>query len=224
MVRILADPWGSDAHITIGDKDSVLAIKRAWALELGELASLRKADVDHLKQFITQPVDHIRVPYGRLTESFPRQCVFIGTTNSGEYLRDTTGNRRFWPIKVEQCEFVALTRDRDQLMAEARVAWALGESLYLDDEAIADTAGAEQSARVFVDEWVGALREFLSKPVEGFPLRFTTHDLFHGFGPFGEWKETRAEQMRAAEALAVLGYAKTRAMVNGARAYFWELK
>jgi predicted P-loop ATPase len=220
-VKILSDPWFSDAMINIGDKDAVLAMRLAWVMELGELSSMRKADIDQLKQFISQPTDRIRVPYGRLTETFPRQSIFIGTTNSSEYLKDTTGNRRFWPVKVRQCDFEKLVRDRAQLLAEARVAYELGEHLYLDkhEETI---AAQEQAARVFVDEWVGVLGVFLKSKKENFPRdKFSLWDLFSDFGPLADSKCDRPNQMRAAEALRLLGYEKSRARAGDDRQYFW---
>jgi predicted P-loop ATPase len=220
-VRILADPWFSDAMINIGDKDAVLAMRLAWVMELGELSSMRKADIDQLKQFISQPTDRIRVPYGKLTETFPRQSIFIGTTNSSEYLKDTTGNRRFWPVKVTQCDFDALTKNRNQLLAEAKVAYEMGESLHLGEE-IEEMATREQSKRVFVDEWVNIVGEFLSKKHENFPTnRFTLADIFSDFGPLHTSNLTRADQMRAAECLRLLGYSKKRGRMGHGFATYW---
>lgn len=221
-VRLLSEPWFTDAMINIGDKDAVLSMRSAWILELGELSSMRKADIDQLKQFISQPTDRIRVPYGKLTEAFPRQCIFIGTTNSSEYLKDTTGNRRFWPVSVTQCDFVALKRDRDQLLAEARFAWEMGEKLWLDDVLVEEIATREQEARVFVDEWTGMLQEFMSREQENFPTdKFTISDLFGDWGPWAGQFATPATQMRAANALRSLGYVKFRTMIKGDRRVHW---
>ncbi len=222
-VKMLADPWSSDAMIDIASKDAVLAMRLAWVMELGELSSMRKADIDQLKQFITQPVDRIRVPYGRLPETFPRQSIFIGTTNSSEYLKDTTGNRRFWPVTVSQCDFARLKKDRDQLLAEAKVFWEMGETLYLNSE-IEKVAQEEQSQRVFVDELVGQIEGFLNNPREGFPVEnFAISDLFGDFG-LPELRATPGHtpaQMRVASALRLLGYAKIRKRGNGSRRVTW---
>ncbi len=221
-VRILSEPWFSDAQLNIGDKDAILALRMAWVLEIGELSSMRRADIDTLKQFISQPTDRVRLPYGKLAEAFPRQCIFIGTTNSSEYLKDTTGNRRFWPVRVDQCKFEELERDRNQLLAEARFAYDLGEPLYLEEKAIEQQAINEQADRVFIDEWVNQLREFFEKNPDNFPTdKFTINDLFGEWGPFREWKATKGEQMRAADALRALGYDKVRAMQSGERTVLW---
>ncbi len=220
-VRILADPWFSDAMINVGDKDAVLAIRSAWVIELGELSAMRKAEIDLLKQFISQSVDRIRVPYGRLTESFPRQSVFIGTTNSSEYLKDTTGNRRFWPVKVTQCNFKRLSEDRTQLLAEAKFAYEMGEALHLDDR-LEKLAAREQDARVFIDEWVSKLQDFLESSPENFDVtEFTISDLFGEWGPFRNARDTTAEQMRAGAALRLLNYTKIRTQDKNNRRIVW---
>lgn len=220
-VRILADPWGSDAMISIGDKDAILAMRLAWVMELGELSSMRKADVDQLKQFISQPTDRIRVPYGKLTETFPRQSIFIGTTNSSEYLKDTTGNRRFWPVSVRDCDLEALSRDRDQLLAEAKVAYDLGETIYLPKET-EKVAQGEQAGRVFVDEWRYQLSDFLNNPKAEFPKSgFTLTDLFSDFGPWPHTSCDKASQMRAADVCRSLGLSKKRVQRNGVQKMLW---
>ena len=223
-VRIISDPWFSDAHLNIADKDSVLAMKRVWVMEMGELSGMRKADVDTLKEFITRTEDRIRVPYGRITESFPRQCIFVGTTNNDEYLKDLTGNRRFWPVKVTKCDFKGLEAARNQLLAEARLIWEMGEPLYLEDEAAQKGAMEEQENRVFVDALVDHLGNFFENPDENFPKdKFTTMDLFSDFGPMAKYHATTIEQMRAASCLKVLGYEKKRVRIGkGSRKVFWE--
>jgi predicted P-loop ATPase len=224
-VKILADPWFSDAAIDVGDKDSVLALQGVWVLEMGELSGLRKADVDSLKQFVSQATDRIRVPYGRLTESFPRQSIFIGTTNPGDYLKDTTGNRRFWPVSVEQCEFAKLKADRDQLLAEAVFKYDLGEDLHLAHGEEEKLAAREQAKRTFVDEWVSAIGSFLKSKPENFDTKlFTISDLFSLNGPLNGHKDHRGEQMRVGDALRQLGYTRRKTRRDGAQAYLWSKK
>lgn len=221
-VRTLSEPWFTDAMINIGDKDAVLSMRSAWVMELGELSSMRKADIDQLKQFVSQSTDRIRVPYGKLTESFPRQCIFIGTTNSSEYLKDTTGNRRFWPVTVTQLDHAALKKDRDQLLAEARFAWDLGEPLYLEDSNVENIARGEQEQRVLIDEWTGMLESFFEKESENFPIaKFTISDLFGDFGPFPGRPATPSDQMRVANGLRMLGFEKLRMRGKGSRRVFW---
>ena len=111
--------WFSDTPIPIGDKDSFVAMRGKWIIELAELASLKKADLDRTKAFFSSPVDSYRPPYGREMVSIPRTAIFAGTVNLGEYLNDSTGARRFFPVEVGVIDLQGLRTDRDQLWAEA---------------------------------------------------------------------------------------------------------
>lgn len=111
--------WFSDTPIPLGDKDSYVGLRGKWIIELAELASLKKADLDKAKAFFSSPADSYRPPYGRELQTIPRCCVFAGTVNLGAYLTDTTGGRRFWPVKVGVIDLAGLAVDREQLWAEA---------------------------------------------------------------------------------------------------------
>lgn len=116
---LASEPWFTDTPIDIGNKDAYLAIQGKWIVELGELTSLKRADIDRAKAFFTSPSDRFRSPYGRTTDDYPRMCIFAGTVNPDEYLTDPTGNRRFWPLKCGVIDLAALAEDRAQLWAEA---------------------------------------------------------------------------------------------------------
>ncbi len=225
-VRTLSEPWFSDGFINIGDKDGVLAMRSVWVVELGELSGMRKADVDQLKEFISRQSDRIRTPYGRLVENFPRQCIFIGTTNSDSYLKDPTGNRRFWPVKVGATDFRALEKDRNQLIAEAKVAYELGEKIYLDDDEVRELATSEQEKRVFEDEWVGKVKKIIYQDRDGItekldPQKFTIDDIL---ARLGITRDTKADQMRASDALKSAGFEPYRAYKEGIQARYWREK
>jgi putative DNA primase/helicase len=226
-VRILAHPWFSDSHIIIGDKDAVVNLRGIWCLEMGELAGMKKADSDMLKAFISQGSDRIRVPYGHRAEDFPRQNIFIGTSNNeeGDYIRDQTGGRRFWPVHVRQCRFEELARDRDQLMAEARVAWEFGEALYLDGGDAAREAVEEQELRTEQDGIVEEISKGMrDKNLKFNSERFSIMDLFSDFGPLSKMSSDMGNQRRAAEALRKLGYRKIRSRNGNERIKLWALK
>lgn len=229
-VRILAgDKWFSDAHINIADKDAVVSMRSVWVMEMGELSGMKKADVDILKQFVSRQVDRIRLPYGRLAENFPRQCIFVGTTNPGEYLRDTTGNRRFWPVEVGKCDFKSLKNDRDQLLAEAKFAYDLGEKLYLENPKTLMLATGIQKDKTFQDSLVETLSDFLSKKHENFDVNsFTIPELFSDVGAtpggLGGRDSGIFAQMRVAECLRILGFSKFRMSKNGVRKVVWRKK
>lgn len=130
--RILSgDDWFSDSYFDVRNKDAIFGLRSKWVIEVGELASLHKNDLDAMKAFITSPTDYARAHFGKKFEQIKRQCVFIGTTNNHEYLKDKTGNRRFWPVPIQECDQERLKATRDQLFAEAKVFLDLGEELWI---------------------------------------------------------------------------------------------
>lgn len=220
--RILASPWFSDAHIDIGNKDAVLAMQSVWILELGELSSVKRADLETVKSFVTRQTDRIRLPYGRIAVDLPRQCVFLGTTNKQNYFTDATGNRRFWPVNIGKCEFKKLERDRDQLLAEALFCWELQEPLYLENREVEKLAEGEQADRTFTDLWAEKLQTWLEKPPANFdPKRFLLSELFSEGAPFQFSKESLADQHRVGEALRWHGYKKVRVQEGKIRKVLW---
>jgi predicted P-loop ATPase len=163
LLRALAvkDEWFTDAlPLNAGGKEVIEALRGKWIVEVAELSGMRRADVEHVKAQLSRQVDRARMAYGRLVTEAPRQCIFIGTTNSQEYLKDTTGNRRFWPVTIVRFDIPALTADRDQLWAEAAMREAAGASIRLQEELYPDAARA-QERRTTADPYVGALQEHL---------------------------------------------------------------
>ena len=153
--------WFSDSPIgNTESKDAPLSLQGRWIIELGEMSVLSKSGVEALKAFVSSSIDHVRRPYGRLHEELRRQCVFIGTTNQDAYLKDQTGNRRFWPVGVGTMDIAALVADRDQLWAEAAAREVGEESLLLPQELWA-AAAAEQGSRMPDDPWADKLRDWL---------------------------------------------------------------
>lgn len=140
LVEVLAGKdYFSDTPFDMSrGKEAQEQVQGVWGYEIAELSAMSKADVNAIKAFISSKVDRYRVAYGSTVESFPRQCVLVGTTNEDTYLRDRTGNRRFWPVPVRHLintEWVA--RWRAQLFAEAF-------ALYLQGVAYTPTAEQEQ--------------------------------------------------------------------------------
>lgn len=129
MVETLASgPWYSDTPFEIGKgKESQEQVQGIWAYEMGELSQMGKSEITAIKAFITAKVDRYRPAYGRVIEEHPRQCVLVGTTNEATYLRDRTGNRRFWPIPVRHIIKIEwLEKYRAQLFAEAYTLYMQG--------------------------------------------------------------------------------------------------
>lgn len=168
LVSRLGMAWFSDSLQLSDTQDKTAAEKLQgfWVLEIGELAGLKKAEVETLRGFISRQDDKYRASFGRNVTSHPRQCVFVGTTNAESgYLRDTAGNRRFWPINVAggaDKKPWGLSQDEvNQVWAEATVLLNAGEKLYLDDKAVLAHAEREQREAMETDDREGMVREYL---------------------------------------------------------------
>ncbi|MBQ3330828.1 MAG: hypothetical protein IJG87_06585 [Ruminococcus sp.] len=139
----LGKKWYSDSLYTMSGKDAYEQLQGYWILEMGEMAATKKADIEQIKQFVSKQSDSYRAAYARRTQEHPRQCAFFGTTNDDEFLRDSTGGRRFWPVVVsdEGRELSDKLTDEtvDQIWAEILTRYRSGEPWYLspEDEAVA---------------------------------------------------------------------------------------
>lgn len=132
-----------------------------WIVEAGELKGMSKGDVATLKSYVSRQVDEVRLPYDHKPTIAPRQFVIIGTTNETEgYLKDNTGNRRFWPVRVERFDAARVRKDRDQLWAEAAHHEGTGESIRLDP-ALYAAAAEQQNARRTEDPFTAVLADAL---------------------------------------------------------------
>ena len=167
LIAKLGGEWFSDSLSLNDTKDKTAAEKLQgyWILEIGELAGLRKAEVETLRSFLSRQNDIYRASFGKRTTPHPRQCVFFGTTNAESgYLRDTTGNRRFWPVKTpgggSKRSWDVTQEDVLQIWAEVMHYVKAGEKLYLDPEVEA-LAKAEQREAMESDEREGLVREYL---------------------------------------------------------------
>lgn len=178
--RILFAPWFADSLPAMTDKDAALQLQGVWGVELSELAAMRgTSQVEVVKSFLTRTHDRFRPPYGRRTVEVPRQCVFLGTTNESQYLRDPTGNRRFWPVRCTAINLVELAIDRDQLLAEALAAYQSGVAWHLDaDEALLATS--EQAERQLVTELEQAVSEYLDRILANGTREITTREILTG--------------------------------------------
>ena len=151
------------------DKSGAEKLQGFWVVEIGELAGMKKADIEKVKAFLSTSDDKYRPSYGKVVESHPRQCIIIATVNGERgYLRDITGNRRFWIIRLHQKrQRRAWNFDecfRGQFWAEAKEIWKSGEKLFLEGEVLEEAERAQQSA-MEVDERSGMIEEYLETPL-----------------------------------------------------------
>jgi predicted P-loop ATPase len=160
VFRTLAEPWFSDTPIKIGDKDSLMTVQGLLLYEFSELDSLARSEETAIKAFITSVEDRFRPPYGTRMTTVPRRVVLCGTTNTEEFLRDATGGRRFWPVKVGQIDITGLRAMRDQLIAEAVARFDRGERWYPTPEEEAQWFRPAQEQWKLVDVWADILRAY----------------------------------------------------------------
>jgi predicted P-loop ATPase len=154
-LRVLAQPWFTDDIGDLGSKDAALQTRGAWVIELAELDAMARSEIGRIKAFMSRPIDRFRPPYGRRLVESPRQCVFAGTVNDSEYLRDASGGRRFWPVRceAEMIDIEGLGAVRDQLWAEATCLYFEGKPWWLDSEALNRSAREEQARRYEGGPW-----------------------------------------------------------------------
>jgi hypothetical protein len=210
-MRIMAikDDWYSDDLPLNADTQLVIERTRGiWVVEASELQGMRRGDVEHLKSFLSRTVDRARLAYGRTEAWVQRQFIVIGTTNSDDYLKDMTGNRRFWPVRIREFDIEALRRDIDQLYAEATEREAKGESIRLDPR-LWEAAAKEQQARMVGDDWAVLVAEKLADPnkkeAEMLRGKIKTIDLWKIIGkPVGQI--TREDSVRLAGVMRTLGW------------------
>ena len=165
ILERLGRKWFNNSLVDIKTKDALEQIQGSWINELAELAPTYKNDNEIVKAFISRTSDRFRSPYGRRTEEYPRQCVFAGSTNNLMFLKDRTGNRRFWPITGDKDRKIKnawdLSKDEiDQLWAEAFTYWAEGEPLVLEGE-LEEEALRIQLSHTEGGELVGLIEEYL---------------------------------------------------------------
>lgn len=165
-LQALASPaYFSDSMPTdLSSKDARDHVRGKWIVEMSELAQFRKSEIETVKAFISRQVEQFRPAYGRSEITYPRQCVFAGSTNASEYLVDDTGNRRFWVVPCRNIDIDGLKRDRDQLWAEAADRYLLGETWWLEGDM--ERIAAEQTdARRLFDPWQDEIETMLNEGV-----------------------------------------------------------
>lgn len=176
----LAGDWFSDSFSTVQGKEAYEQVRRAWIIEVGELAGMKKAEVETIKLFIAKREDQYRPAYGRQVEVFPRQCIFVGTTNESEFLRDPTGNRRFWVVSTpnsdNRIDFWPELTDEivHQIWAEAYHYFRKGEPLYLTGD-VESEATRIQAAHAEKDDRIGAVQKYLARKL---PKDWEERDLY----------------------------------------------
>lgn len=205
ILEKLGKGWFNNSLVDIKTKDTMEQIQGSWVIELGELAPTFKNENEIVKAFISRASDRFRSPYGRRTEEYPRQCVFAGSTNNLMFLKDRTGNRRFWPITGDKDRKTANSWDItdeeiDQIWAEAFYYWSEGEALVLEG-AVAEEAMRVQMSHTEGGELMGLIEEYLSMRL---PADWENYELHERREYIREYDEAEASGFRFRERVCPL--------------------
>ena len=207
--------WFTDHFPLTADPKVVMEQTRGkWIVECAELSG-SKGDIDKIKGTLSRTYDRARLAYGRLTTEWARQWISIGTTNSQQYLKDQTGNRRWWPVPIVKLDVAALKRDRDQLWAEAAHREANGEPIRLDPSLWA-AAGIEQAARTTSDPYYDILVEHLDG-IAG-DLKIRVSDLWIILGNPKAATITLDQSTRLSDCMRRLGWRGNTVSIKGEKA------
>ncbi|MFL0251962.1 VapE domain-containing protein [Clostridium neuense] len=196
IINLLGQNWYSDSLITVQGKDAYEQLQDAWIIEMAELSATKRAETEAVKHFISKREDIYREAYGKRVTKFPRQCVFFGTTNDNDFLRDKTGNRRYWPVVVGRNKSNKnLWQEMNQatvnqIWAEALMLWKSGEKLFLTHD-VEREAVEVQEQHTEVSSKEGLIREYLNRllPENWNELDIAARRLYIHGNDFGEIKE-----------------------------------
>lgn len=215
------EAWFSD-DVPLGSaaKELIERTSGHWIIEAAELVGFRGREAETLKSFLSRREDVARLAYGRLATRRPRQFILIGTTNTtSNYLTDSTGNRRFWPVRVQWFDLDALRRDRDQLWAEAATREAAGASIRLDPALWAEAA-TEQEARREADPWEAVIGPLFEGDGITRPDRVSVDAVWRAIGMETE-KQNRAHAKRIADIAQRYSFTPGRPYLDGRQTRCW---
>ncbi len=219
-IRVLfSRPWYSDTPIDLASKDRFSSIQGVWGYELAEFDGYSKHEAGIIKAFASSASDKYRPPYMRRDIVVPRRQVFIATINpSYEYLRDETGGRRWWPMRVGKIDLAALERDRDLLWSEAREAYRSGERWYPHTPEEHAICREEQADRLSRDAWEDVVRSWM---VGRLINETTVAEILKDCIGSERGKWTPNDQARVGRVLHVLGFERSR-RGGGERGYVYR--
>ena len=203
--RVLGGQWFDDNLPDVHTKDASQYLRGKWLIEVAEMHAMTKAETSQLKAFVTRREERYRPPYGRKEAFEPRQCVFVGTQNKSNYLRDETGGRRFWPVATGEIDVEALACDRDQLFAEAVHAYRAGEKWWPDRQFEAEYIVPQQEDRFEHDAWEEPIAKWLNGKE-----RITVYEVAFEALHFETQRIGTADQRRIGAILQRLGWQRGR--------------
>jgi predicted P-loop ATPase len=203
--------WFADDFPQLDSKDAKQATFGVWVIELAEMANWTKTDSEQAKAFLSRQTERYRPPYGKNTIDQPRQCVFAGTINPtlGGYLKDPTGNRRYWVVLCHKIDLDGLAKVRDQLLAEAVVRYKQGEHWWLNEDEY-EIAKVEQAERLQEDAWEDAVADYVKRLSDTTATEILENSLHLETG-----RISQADRNRVAKIMTGLGWKQKKMRVNG---------
>lgn len=215
-LAVREDWFSDDLPLNADTKRQMEALAGRWIVEAGELKGMRKGDAEALKGFLSRRVDRARMAYGRAPTELPRQCIIIGTTNSDKYLKDSTGNRRFWPVRTGELRLSELARDRDHLWAEAAAREAAGAPIRLDPALYAAAADAQED-RLVGDPFMEILQPMLGEAVG----KIATEDVWKILDRADRTRRSQDDASRLGEVMRRLGWERKYRRIGGEPQYVY---
>lgn len=233
-LRILAgDDWFSATPVNMSSKDGLIALQGVWIQEVGELDSFSQNKWTKIKDFISQREDKFRAVFGRWDSRYPRQLIFVGTTNEDEFLGDPTGARRWWPVDVApeggeekppelNIDIARLSRDRDQLWAEAMAAYSAGEKWHLPLEMVRDLKAAQARYKIH-DAWEEAILLWLKADPRRRSMKVSSRMVLKEAIGMKDESITKSNGDRVGGILRGLGYIRLNSCrINGVTTSGWR--
>lgn len=222
-LRILGGEWFGDTTLDLNNKDTYQTIQGCWLHEIAELDALNRSESTRTKAFVSSQVDRFRAPYERSPRDWPRQTVFVGTTNQDEYFKDPTGNTRYWPLRVEEVEPInldGLAGARDQLFAEAVALYKSGQRWHPTRDEQQRLFEPEQADREIADPWQSLIARWLRSRTS--PTCTATEIITDCLKiEAGKIDSTRQMSTRVGIAMKRLQWIKKR-KTDGDREYYYE--
>ena len=219
--------WFTDEVSDLSGKDAAIGLGGKLLVEMGELSAMNRGEVEMVKRFMSCSTDHYRAPFGRVAADYPRRSVFAGSTNSTTYLRDDTGNRRFWSVAVgtttTEADITSLVADRDQLWAEAVFRYLAGEPWWLADQAAKDAAVVRQGQAMVCDEWEPAIWKWIDRSSSTNRKSYKVYEVLQDALDIEVGRQTERDQTRVSRILVKLGYVRRRCTLNNERAWVYAL-
>lgn len=220
-LKILGGEYFSDTHFDIGTKDAFQQMRSVWIYEMAELDAFNKAESNRAKAFFSAQEDNYRPSYARRNIKVPRQCVIAGTTNQDHYLKDVTGNRRYWPVKCNNISLEALRKDRDQLWAEAYHRYKEGETWHVQRDEL-HLFEVAQEDRYQEDAWENLIVMWLHDVDQRYENEFTTAQIMNKALKIEPSNMKPPEQTRVGLIMKRLEWNKKRITRDDKRMYVFE--